>query len=120
MDIFSCKHPAENEEFENLVCDPTHFTKNICNNWQTEKMQKLKFIDPVTEKEVIAKWSDLVAVYKIENSLCKFTKLNYECLKLKIFNKKNVVFLELDGYNDTTIFLKTMTTLWNCINGCLI
>ena len=45
-------------------------------------MQKLKFNDPVkTNKEVAANWSDLIAVYKVENdSLCKLTKLNHPAL----------------------------------------
>ena len=57
--IFPCKHPVENKEFENLylLYDPTHFLKNIPKNWQIEKIQKLKFTDPVTNKEVTARLS---------------------------------------------------------------
>ena len=57
IDIFSCKHPVENEEFENLylLYDPTYLLKSIRNNWQTEKMQKLKFTNPIRSKEVAAK-----------------------------------------------------------------
>ena len=44
-------------------------------------MQKLKFTDPITNKEVTVNWSDLIAIYKIENdSLCKLTKLNHATL----------------------------------------
>ena len=53
-DIFFCKHPVENEELKNLylLCDPTHLLKNNCKNWLTEKLQKLKFTNPATKKEV--------------------------------------------------------------------
>ena len=70
-DIFSCKHPVENEEFGNLylLYDTTHLLKNIRNNWQTEKMHELKLTDLITNKEVTAKWSDLIAIYKIEKTL---------------------------------------------------
>ena len=41
-------------------------------------MQKLTFSNPITKKEVIAKWSDLIELYKLENdSLCKRSQLNY-------------------------------------------
>ena len=121
----------ENEEFGNLylLYDPTHLLKNICNNWQTEQMQKLSFTDPITNKEVTGKWSDLIALYKIENdSLCKLTKLNHAtlyptnfkkqkvALVLNILNEKNAAFLDLKDYNDTAIFVKAVTTLWNCIS----
>ena len=117
-DDFSCKHPVENEEFENLyhLYDPIHPLKNIYNNWQTDKMQKLKFTDPITNKEVRANWADLIVIYKIENdSLCKLTKLNYGTLYptnfekqkvtlvLNIFNEKTAAFLDLKSCNDTAI-----------------
>ena len=37
-DIFSCKHPVENEEIEDLylLYDLRHLLKYIRNNWQTE------------------------------------------------------------------------------------
>ena len=129
-DTFICKHPVKNEEFENLYLlhDPTDLLKNVRINWQTKKMQKLKFTAPITNKEVTAKWSDLISIYKIENdSLCKLTKMNYPTLYptnfkkqkvplvLHISNEKAAAFLDFKGYNDTAIFVKAVTTLWNCI-----
>ena len=73
---FSCKYPVENEKFETLylLCDASHLLKDIRNSWQTEKMQKLKFTDLITNKEVNSKGSDLIPIYKIKNdSLCKLT-----------------------------------------------
>ena len=130
-DNFSCKHPVENEEFENLYLfyDPIHLFRNIYNNWQTKKNTKTKITDPITNKEVTGNWSGLIAIYKIENgSLCKLTKLNHATLYptnfekqkvtlvLNIFDEKIAAFLELKGCSDTAIILKAVTTLWNCIN----
>ena len=55
--------------------------KKIYYNWKTKKMQKLKFAGRIISKEVTTNWSDLIAIYKIENdSLCKFTKLYHATL----------------------------------------
>ena len=82
--------------------------------WQTEKMEKLKFTDPITSKEVTAKWSNLTVICKIENdSLCKLIKLNHATLYpnnlekqkvdlvLNICNEKTAAFFDLKSYNDT-------------------
>ena len=92
-------------------------------------MQRLKFIDPITNEDVTENWSDLIAIYKIENDfLCKFTKLNHATLYptnfekqkvtlvLNIFNEKTAAFLDLKDCSDTAIFIKAATTLWSCIN----
>ena len=92
-------------------------------------MQKLKFTDPITNTEVIPKWSDLIAIYKIENGfLCILRKLNHATLYttnfekqkvtliLNIFHEKTAAFLDLKSYNDVLIFVKAVTTLWNYIN----
>ena len=39
------------------------------NTWQTKKMQKLKFIDPITKKEATANWSDLIAYIRPKMTL---------------------------------------------------
>ena len=43
--IFSCKHPLENEVFENfhLLYDPTHLLKTIHNNCRLKKDAETKF-----------------------------------------------------------------------------
>ena len=92
-------------------------------------MQKLKFAGRIISKEVTTNWSDLIAIYKIENdSLCKFTKLYHATLQsssfekqkvtleLNIFNEEAAAFLNLKYCNNATIFVKTVATLWNCIN----
>ena len=62
--IFSIVHPIKNTRFSYsyLFYDPTHLFKNIRNNWVTEKTQCLKFTDPITKKELVAKWSDLISL----------------------------------------------------------
>ena len=126
-DIFSCTHPVFNKVFKELylLYDPTHLLKNIRNNWHTEKMQKLKFIDPETNQN----WSDLVKIYDSKkDSMLKNTKLthatlyptNFEkqkvSLAMNIFNERTVAALESKGFRDTAIFVKTVTNLWNCLN----
>ena len=86
-------------------------------------MQKLKFTDAITNKEVPAKWPDLIAIYRSKMTL--FVSLttepwtlypnNFEKQKvtwvLTIYNKNTTAFLDLKGYNDTTIFEKAVITL---------
>ena len=103
--------------------------KKIYYNWKTKKMQKLKFAGRIISKEVTTNWSDLIAIYKIENdSLCKFTKLYHATLQsssfekqkvtleLNIFNEEAAAFLNLTCCNNATILVNTVATLWNCIN----
>ena len=88
--IFSCKHPVQNGEFENLylLYDPTHLLKNIS---RLKKMQKLKFTDSIINKDATTKWSDLIGVYKIDkDSRCKLTKLNHATLYPTNFGKQEV------------------------------
>ena len=109
-DIFFCKHPVENEELENLylLCDPTHLLKNNHKNWLTEKMQKLKFTNPATKKEVTTNQSDLIAIYKIGNdSLSKLTKLNHATLYSTNFKKQKVT-LVLNIFTEKTADFSTL------------
>ena len=89
--------------------------------WKNAKITKikiLKFNGPITNKEATANWSDLIAIYKIENnSLCKLTKPthakvhlnNFEnqivSLVLNNFNEKTAAFLDLKGCNDAWLKL---------------
>ena len=63
--ISSVCHPIPNEEHDELflLFHHVHLIKNIRNNWCTEKMQKLKYIDPETNKTGIACWNDLLHIY---------------------------------------------------------
>ena len=92
-------------------------------------MQKLKFVDPEEGKTVIARWSDLVEIYMLEeHSLVKSTRLNYATLyptnfekqkvslAMNFFNEKTVTALFQHGYNDTATFVNSVTKLWNCLN----
>jgi hypothetical protein len=104
-DIFSCTHLVFNEVFKELylLYDPTHLLKNIRNNWHTEKMQKLKFIDPETNQIVIAKWSDLVKIYDSEkDSMLKNTKLTHATLYPTNFEKQKVS-LAMNIFNERTV-----------------
>ena len=52
------------------------FHKKLCNDWQTEKMRKLKFNDQMANKKVIAKWFHLIEIYKFENDSVSVNLLN--------------------------------------------
>ena len=80
--IFSVVHPISNEEYDELflIYDSTRL-KNICNNWCTEKMQKLKYTDLETNKSGIGCWNDLVQAYNREcEGNIKPTGLNFAAL----------------------------------------
>ena len=124
-------HPVNNSYFNvmYLCYDPVHLIKNIRNNWISEKTQTLAFKDPDSDRVVIAKWSDLKAIYKDEcDNFIKTIKLDYASLypnnfekqkvslALNIFNEKTVGALKLKGYNDTAFFIEKILKMWNIIN----
>ena len=55
--IYSIEHPVENDRFSTLrlLYGVTHLKKNIRNNWIIEKSRTLEFLDPFTNKTLIAK-----------------------------------------------------------------
>ena len=79
MSEFPVSNPVPNEVFRVLytLFDPIHLFKNLKNNWLTEKVQKLKFYVPESDKTVEASWSNIVHVYNSEKtSLMKELKLD--------------------------------------------
>lgn len=127
-DIFGAKHPITNSEFPilYLLHDPTHLFKNLRNNWVTEKMQSLDFVEPYTRKVQKAEWRDLVAIYNTEmKSLIKQTRLchaalfptNFEKQKVKlvtdVFNEKTIAAL---ADKTTQIMVKNVTKMWHILN----
>ena len=112
-----------------VLYDIIHLFKNIRNNWITEKLQTLIFFDIDTNEEVIARWKDLIDIYKSEEtSDLKQTRLNYKTLhpnnfeKQKVhlvsnvFNEKTIVALEERGMRGTAYFVKNVTRMWNILN----
>ena len=81
--ITSFVHPISNNLFEEffLLYDPVHLMKNIRNNWVSEKTKTLEFKDPDTGRVVLAKWDNIVRIYKEkETNIVKSTKLNFRSL----------------------------------------
>ena len=131
-DISSVAHPISNSQFERLftLYDPTHLFKNIRNNWITEKTQTLEFIDPETKEKYLAKWKDLIDLYKFElESDLKGTKLDYKTLHpnnfekqkvhlvCNIFNEKTCVALDgKPGKEGAMKFVRYVTRMWNILN----
>ena len=116
--ITSIVHPISNNLFEEffLLYDPVYLMKNIHNNWVSEKTKTLEFKDPDTGRVVLAKWDDIVRIYKEETNIVKLTKLNFRSLYpnhfekqkvqlvFNIFNEKTVARLEENLTTDTAIF----------------
>ena len=78
MNEFSVNHPVLNEVFKVLytLFDPIHLSKNLKNNWLTEKVQKLKFYILERNKTVEASWSDIHVYNAEKTSLMKESKLD--------------------------------------------
>ena len=131
VDIASINHPCPNCKFKKLftIYDSPHLLKNIRNNWMTENSQTLTFRDPDTNENVIAKWTDLVDIYKEEQEgLLRETKLDYQTLypnsfekqkvnlAVNVFNQKTVVALRKRGKLGTAAFVAHVTKMWEIIN----
>ena len=102
LDISSIAHPISNSKFERLftLYDPTHLFKNVRNNWITEKTQTLEFIDSETKEKGLAKWKDLVELYKFElESDLKGTKLDFKTLHPNNFEKQKVSSFRLLAFS---------------------
>ena len=128
VDVFGVNHPVPNPEFPilYLLHDPPHLFKNIRNNWVTEKMQSLDFVEPYTKKVHLAKWKDLITLYNTEiDSLIKRMNLCYAALYPTNFEKQKVnlaanIFNEkmiavLNG-KSTQVMVKNVTKMWHILN----
>ena len=129
--ICSVEHPIPNSQFSSFftLYDTTHLMKNIRNNWITEKTKTLEFFHPYTNKKIIAKWSDIVEIYKKqEKNIVKTHTLDYATLypnnfeKQKVqlvanvFNEKTVACLKTNGRTDTALFVELVTRMWKMLN----
>ena len=129
--ICSVNHPIDNEYFSSFytLYDTTHLMKNIRNNWITEKIQTLEFLDPITNNTIVAKWKDVIDIYKIEeHNMARKITLNYPSLYpnnfekqkvqlvINVFNEKTVACLEQHGRKETAQFVALITRMWNILN----
>lgn len=131
--IFAVAHPIKNPVFPllYLLYDPVHLLKNIRNNWLTEKLQQLSFPDPSTGECAVAKWSDVIAMYKKDSlSMLRMTKLSPPALWPTSFEKQKV-FLALQVFDDkvvaamkqndtpsgTVTFIAVVTRMWHILNS---
>ena len=129
--ISSVCHPIPNEEHDELflLFHPVHLLKNIRNNWCTEKMQKLKYIDPERNKTGIAYRNDRLYIYNLEcEGIVKSTGLNFVTLfpnnfekqkvslALNIFNEKTVAALKQEKREETVKFIELVVRMWKMLN----
>ena len=71
-----------------MLYDATPPLKIILNNWVTEKMKTLNFIDPETAKKGPAKWQNLIEIFEEEQATSvKLTKLTYSTMFPTNFEK---------------------------------
>ena len=129
LSIASIIHPIPNERFEALftLYDPVHLLKNIRNNWLTEKTQILNFVNPSTNKEVSAKWKDLIKIYESQEGSPQ-TKLNFQTLypnnfekqkvslACNVFHEKTTTALRMQNMDGTADFIENVTRMWHIIN----
>ena len=126
--IFAVSHPIPNSVLTKLYLfhGPMHLFKNIRNNWVTEKMKTLNFVEPFTKNVVQAKWSDLIDIYNKEmDAPIKLTKLSHASLfptniekqkvslAVNVFNEKTDA--ELTAM-DTKVMVENVTIMWHILN----
>ena len=117
-----------------LLYDPVHLMKNIRNNWITEKLKLLDFIDPVSNQKMTAAWKDIADLYEYETTqmlrMSKLTKAaispsNIEkqsvSLVLKVFCDETASALRLssktnDSWQQTATFISLVVRLWKVFN----
>ena len=117
-----------------LLYDPVHLMKNIRNNWITEKLKLLDFIDPVSNQTMTAAWKDIADLYEYETTqmlrMSKLTKAaispsNIEkqsvSLVLKVFCDETASALRLssktnDSWQQTATFISLVVRLWKVFN----
>ena len=65
--------------------------KDLRNYWITKKNGTLEFVDLDSGKKLLAKWNDIVLVYKQEEkNFVKKTPFNYQTLYPNNFEKQKV------------------------------
>ena len=117
-------HPLDNTRFWYLLFDTVHLLKSICNNWITEKSQKLSL-----DKESVASFSDVKDLYKTEkDNILKTTPLTFSAVYpsnlqlqnvqhvLKVFNDKVVAALRLQRACETASFVQFILDWWKTVN----
>ena len=93
LNHYSIEHPCPNETFSVLflLYDLTHLFKNIYNNWITEKMQKLRYIDPDSKETKIASFAHIKEIYENEKNLTvKATNIDFTTIYPTNFDKQKV------------------------------
>ena len=98
---FECVRPWLTTGGIFLLFDFVHILKSIRNNWITEKTKELEFYDGECLK--VARWSDLVTLYRSEESnLVKMARLTEVSVFPKPIERQNVSTC-LKIFNDKTV-----------------
>ena len=121
----------ENTNFPDFytLYDTTHLIKNKRNNWISEKTRTLEFLNPYTNEKINAKWTDIVHIYKAEESnMVRQITIYYQTLYpnnferqkvqlvMNIFNKKTIACLRHHARHETTHFVELVTRMWKILH----
>ena len=110
------------------IFDTTHLMKNIRNNWVSEITRTFEFLDPDTNEKIVAKWVDLIHIYKAEeNNIVRKITIDYQTLYPNNFerqkvqlvtniNEKTIACLRHHGRNETARFVEIVTRMWKILN----
>lgn len=129
---YKIPHPVDEGNDLYLLFDSVHLIKSIRNNWITEKNKEISFIPPdkTVEDQVIARWQDVIDLYKSESqnplkrvnltsaavdpSIFDRQKVS---LALQVFNDKTIAALSQDGKEDTACFIFFINRMWKMLNN---
>ena len=86
-----------------LLSDFVHFFKCIRNNWFTEPMQEILYFHPDSNTSQVAKWSDIIELYKLDRDKCiKLSTLTSVSVTPKPIERQNVSTM-LKVFSDETV-----------------
>ena len=131
LNEYSIVHPCPNGTFEILflLFDLTYLFKNIYNNWHTEKLQKLQFIDPDSGDTMVASFKHVKEIYEAEKHLtvrltgfyfATIYPTNFDKQKVRltmnVFNDKVVTEVNRRGHSETARFAQLVCRMINVLN----
>ena len=101
-----------------LMYDFVHIMKNLRNNWLTEKLQELSFMEDGTE--YLARWKDIQALYEEDrNSSLRLTKLTHTSVFPKPLQRQSVPLVCQVFHEKTIAALKALKNTINPQEGTI-
>ena len=99
-----------------LMYDFVHIMKNLRNNWLTEKLQELSFMED--GREYLACWKDIQALYEEDrNSSLRLTKLTHTSVFPKPLQRQSVPLVCQVFYEKTIAAFNALKNTINPLEG---